>query len=138
MNRMHKIGLYRRPLGHIYAGNIASIPPLDVISKLYAEGSVCLLKMNPVNSYLGPLFEEIFAEFVEAGYMRFAYGDVDVGVYLTRHERVDEIHLTGSAATHDAIVYGTGPEGAARKERDEPEIEVPDLDAELGQVVNQR
>ncbi|GAB5536350.1 MAG: aldehyde dehydrogenase family protein [Rubricoccaceae bacterium] len=115
------------------AGNIASIPPLDVISKLYAEGSVCLLKMNPVNSYLGPLFEEVFSEFVDAGYMRFAYGGVDVGVYLTRHEAVEEIHVTGSATTHDAIVYGTGPEGAARKERDEPEINVP-VTSELGGV----
>ena len=115
------------------AGNIASIPPLDVLSKLYAEGSVCLLKMNPVNSYLGPLFEEVFAEFVEAGYLRFAYGGVEVGQYLTRHEAIEEIHVTGSAATHDAIVYGTGPEGAARKERDEPEIDVP-VTSELGGV----
>ena len=61
------------------AGNIASIPPLDVLYKLYAEGQVCLLKMNPVNSYLGPVFEEVFAEFVQAGYVRFAYGGADVG-----------------------------------------------------------
>jgi len=115
------------------AGNIASIAPLDVLYKLYAEGSVCVLKMNPVNSYLGPLFEEMFAEFVEAGYLRFAYGGVDVGVVLTRHEAVEEIHVTGSEATHDAIVYGTGPEGAARKERDEPEIDVP-VTSELGGV----
>ena len=115
------------------AGNIASIPPLDVLYKLYAEGSVCLLKMNPVNSYLGPVLEDVFEEFVEAGYLRFAYGGVDVGTYLTRHEAVDEIHVTGSAATHDAIVYGTGPEGAARKERDEPESDVP-VTSELGGV----
>ena len=115
------------------AGNIASIAPLDVLYKLYAEGSVCLLKMNPVNSYLGPIFEEVFAEFVKAGYLRFAYGGVDVGVYLTRHDAVEEIHVTGSEATHDAIVYGTGPEGTARKARNEPEIDVP-VTSELGGV----
>ncbi len=115
------------------AGNIASIPPLDVLYKLYAEGQVCLLKMNPVNSYLGPIFEEIFAEFVDAGYLRFAYGGADVGAYLTSHELVDEIHMTGSAATHDAIVYGTGPEGEARKQRDEPVIDKP-MTSELGGV----
>ena len=54
------------------AGNIASIPPLDVLYKLYAEGEVVLLKMNPVNAYLQPLMEVVFAEFVEAGYLRFA------------------------------------------------------------------
>lgn len=115
------------------AGNIASIPPLDVLYKLYAEGQVCLLKMNPVNSYLGPVFEEVFAEFVEAGYLRFAYGGADVGATLTRHSLVDEIHVTGSARTHDAIVYGTGPEGEARKRRDEPEI-AKRVTSELGGV----
>ena len=36
------------------AGNVASIGPLDVIHKLFVEGQVVLLKMNPVNDYLGP------------------------------------------------------------------------------------
>ena len=115
------------------AGNIASIPPLDVLYKLFAEGQVCLLKMNPVNSYLGPIFEEAFAEFVRAGYVRFAYGGADVGEYLTRHEAVGEIHMTGSAKTHDAIVYGTGAEGEARKRRDEPVIDTR-ITSELGGV----
>ena len=115
------------------AGNIAAIPFLDVLYKLYAEGEVVLLKMNPVNSYLGPLFEEILGEFVEAGYVRLAYGGAEIGEYLTRHEAVGAIHLTGSAATHDAVVYGTGPEGAARKERDEPVIDA-SVSSELGGV----
>ncbi|WP_412061043.1 aldehyde dehydrogenase family protein [Rubrivirga sp. IMCC45206] len=115
------------------AGNIASIPPLDVLYKLYAEGQVVILKLNPVNDYLGPILENVFAEFVAAGYLRFAYGGADVGQYLTQHEAVDEIHMTGSAATHDAIVYGTGPEGAERKRRDEPVIDTP-VSSELGGV----
>ena len=115
------------------AGNIASIPPLDVLYKLYADGEVVLLKMNPVNSYLGPILEEAFAEFVEAGYLRFAYGGADVGKYLTRHDAVDSIHVTGSAQTHDAIVYGTGEEGAKRKAADEPAIDTP-VTSELGGI----
>ncbi len=115
------------------AGNIASIPLLDALYKLYAQGQVVLLKMNPVNSYLGPLFEEVFAAFVNAGYLRIAYGGADVGAILTRHDLVDEIHMTGSAQTHDAVVYGTGAEGAARKERDEPVIDKR-VTSELGGV----
>ena len=115
------------------AGNIAAIPPLDVLYKLYAEGEVVLLKMNPVNSYLGPILEEVFAEFVEAGYLRFAYGGADVGEYLTRHDAVDSIHVTGSARTHDAIVYGTGPEGERRKAADRPAIDTP-VTSELGGI----
>ncbi len=115
------------------AGNIASIPPLDVLYKLYAEGQVVMLKMNPVNSYLGPVFEEVFAEFVAAGVLRFAYGGADVGQYLTGHDAVEEIHVTGSARTHDAIVYGTGPEGEARKAADDPALDKR-VTSELGGV----
>lgn len=115
------------------AGNIASIPPLDVLYKLVADGAVCALKMNPVNDYLGPIFEQAFAPLVEAGYLRFAYGGPDVGNYLCQHPLVDEIHITGSDKTHDAIVFGGGPEGAERKRRNEPLLHKP-ISSELGNV----
>ncbi|MEM6995645.1 MAG: aldehyde dehydrogenase family protein [Myxococcota bacterium] len=124
--REHMAERYRNPPdeGHVAlvlgAGNIASIPPLDTLYKLFAEGQVCLVKMNPVNDYLGPVFEEIFADFVDAGFVRFVYGGADVGIYTTAHALVEEIHITGSERTHDAIVYGVGSDGARRKEADEP------------------
>ena len=115
------------------AGNIASIPPLDVLYKLYAEAHVCLLKMNPVNDYLGPIFEEVFAGLIGAGFVRMAYGGADVGEYLARHELVDEIHITGSSRTHDAIVFGTGADGAARKAAAQP-VTTKRMTSELGNV----
>ncbi len=115
------------------AGNIASIPPLDVLYKLYAEGRVCLLKMNPVNDYLGPVFEDIFAGLVRAGFVRFAYGGADAGEYLTRHDGVDEIHVTGSSRTHDAIVFGSGDDGIARKSAGQP-VTTKRMTSELGNV----
>lgn len=115
------------------AGNIAGIAPLDVLYKLFAEGLVCLLKMNPVNEYLGPIFEDIFADLVSAGFVRFAYGGAEAGERLTRHVGIDEIHVTGSSRTHDAIVFGTGDEGAARKARTEP-ISTKPMSSELGNV----
>jgi aldehyde dehydrogenase (NAD(P)+) len=115
------------------AGNIASIPPLDVLYKLFAEGRVCLLKMNPVNEYLGPIFEDIFADLVSAGFVRFAYVGAEAGERLTRHQGIDEIHVTGSSRTHDAIVFGAGDEGAARKARGEP-ISTKRMSSELGNV----
>lgn len=115
------------------AGNIASIPPLDVLHMLYTEGYVALLKLNPVNEYLGPIFETVFGEFIADGFVSVAYGGADVGEHLTRHADVDLIHVTGSAATHDAIVYGTGAEGARRKAADEPAISTP-VTSELGGV----
>lgn len=102
------------------AGNVASIAPLDVLYKLLAEGQVCVLKMNPVNAYLGPFLAEAFAPWIAAGFVALVYGGADVGAYLTQHPDVEEIHVTGSAATHDAIVYGGGADGAARKARRAP------------------
>jgi aldehyde dehydrogenase (NAD(P)+) len=89
------------------AGNIASIAPLDVLYKML-NGSVCMLKMNPVNDYLGPIFEQAFKPFVDAGYLRFAYGGADAGAYLCAHDAVEEIHITGSETTHNAIVEAVG------------------------------
>jgi aldehyde dehydrogenase (NAD(P)+) len=135
----HTASFYRDPLprGNVAlvlgAGNIASIPPLDVLYKMFAEGMVCVLKMNPVNDYLGPFLEEIFASLVTAGFVGFAYGGADVGGYLVAHEGVDEVHITGDYRTYDAIVFGGGEEGERRRQRDEPLVTKP-VTAELGNV----
>ncbi len=115
------------------AGNVNCIPLLDALYRLIAHGQVVLLKINPINEYLGPIWEEIFEPFISAGYMQFAYGGADVGNYLVHHPDIHEIHLTGSARTHDAIVFGTGEEGLMRKERNEPILKKP-ITSELGCV----
>lgn len=115
------------------AGNVASIGPLDVVYKLFAEGQVCLLKMNPVNDYLGEYIEEAFAEFIDRGFLQMAYGGADVGEYTCQHEGIDEIHITGSDRTHDAIVYGVGEEGVERKASDTPRT-TKRITSELGNV----
>ena len=102
------------------AGNVSSIAPMDVLHKLIAESQVCLLKLNPVNDYLEPIFNEIFASLIAYGFVRMATGDADVGAYLARHPDIDEIHITGSAATYDAIVFGTGEDSARRKAENRP------------------
>jgi len=115
------------------AGNVASITPLDVLHKLYTEGRVCILKPNPVNDYLAPFLEEAFAEFIERGFLTVVRGSADVGGWLAGHPGVDEIHVTGSERTYDALRFGPGPEGAARKRRGEP-LSRKRITAELGGV----
>lgn len=115
------------------AGNIASIAPLDVLYQLFAEGRVVVCKLNPVNEYLGPFLERAFAPLVEGGFVRFVYGGADVGSYLVRHRQVEHVHITGSARTHDAIVFGDGVEGARRKAAGEPLLEK-SITSELGGV----
>jgi aldehyde dehydrogenase (NAD(P)+) len=89
--------------------------------------------MNPVNDYLGPIFEDVFRDLVAAGFVRFAYGGAEVGEHLTRHRGIDEIHITGSSRTHDAIVFGTGAEGAGRKAQRRP-LRATRVTSELGNV----
>jgi acyl-CoA reductase-like NAD-dependent aldehyde dehydrogenase len=132
-------GLYKAepPPGRVAlvlgAGNVASIGPLDVVHKLFVEGQVVLLKFNPVNAYLGPFFEQAFAALISDGYVATAYGGADVGAYLCDHDEVDEIHVTGSDKTHDAIVFGGGEAGAARKAADTP-LNTRRITSELGNV----
>ncbi len=115
------------------AGNVSSIGPLDVVHQLFVEGRVALLKFSPVNDYIGPHTERNFASLMSDGFVRTAYGGADVGEYLVRHPGVDVVHVTGSARTHDAIVFGEGEEGAARKARNEPLLGKP-ITSELGNV----
>jgi aldehyde dehydrogenase (NAD(P)+) len=116
------------------AGNVNAIPVLDVATKLFNEGKACVLKTNPVNAYLGPILEQAFAEPIARGLLAIVYGGREEGAYLAAHPGVDEVHLTGSNATHDAIVWGPpGPERAARMARNEPLLRKP-ITSELGDV----
>jgi hypothetical protein len=115
------------------AGNLGSITALDIIDQLYIRGNVCAAKMNPVNEYLGSFYEHIFSEFISRGWLRLLYGGGDVGGYLAHHPKVDTIHLTGSAATYDAIVWGTGDQAASRKANNTPLLDKP-ITGELGGV----
>lgn len=92
-----------------------------------------LAKMNPVNAYLRPHFEEVFAEFIEKGWVRFADGGAETGAYLTTHDGIDSIHVTGSERTHDAIVWGTDEQAERRRSEDTPLNDKP-FTSELGGV----
>jgi aldehyde dehydrogenase (NAD(P)+) len=85
---------------------VGSIPPLDVLYKLMAANQVVILKMSPINEYLGPLLEEIMADLIEGGFVRVVYGGADVGRDLVQRDEVTSVHVTGSSATYDAIAPG--------------------------------
>ncbi|TNF36529.1 MAG: aldehyde dehydrogenase family protein [Deltaproteobacteria bacterium] len=99
----------------LQAGNVSSIGPMDALYKLFVEDQVVVLKTNPVNDYVGRFVERAFAALIDAGFLRVVYGGVEAGAQLSAHPLVDEIHITGSDRTHDAIVFGTGEEGRANK-----------------------
>ncbi|MEE9159361.1 MAG: aldehyde dehydrogenase [Gammaproteobacteria bacterium] len=116
------------------AGNITPIPSMDVITKMFNEGKVCILKMNPVNAYIGPFIEEAFAEVIDRNFLAVVYGGVEESNYLIQSDLVDEIHITGSDKTHHAIVWGPpGPERAERMARNNPVL-TKTITSELGCV----
>jgi aldehyde dehydrogenase (NAD(P)+) len=115
-------------------GNVNGIPSMDVLTKMFNEGKVCVLKMNPVNAYLGPYIEEAFAEAIRQNFLAVVYGGAAEGAYLANHGQVDEVHLTGSDRTFDNIVWGhQGPEREVRKAQGRPLLQKP-VTAELGNV----
>ena len=116
------------------AGNVASISPMDALYKLFVEGRVVLIKMSPVNAYLGPFLERAFGPLIERGFLRIVYGGADVGAYLAEHAGIADIHITGSTATHDRIVWGPpGPDRDRRKAENDPLLKKP-ITSELGNV----
>src|SRR6185369_80392 len=115
------------------AGNVSSIGPMDALYKLFVEDQVVIFKTHPVNVYLGPLMESAFQPLIARGFFRVVYGGADEGAYLCRHPGIDEIHITGSDRTYEAIVFGPGPEGAARKREGRPLL-AKKVTAELGNV----
>ncbi len=115
------------------AGNVAAIAPLDVLYKLLVEHEVCIVKLNPVNDYMLPFFSAMLQPAIDLGVVRIFKGDAEVGVYLTSHPLVEAIHITGSEAVHDAIVWGTGEEAKQRKAARTPWNTRP-IHSELGAI----
>lgn len=115
------------------AGNQGFLVVGEVLHHLFVKLRAVILKMNSVNEYLGPLIEKTFRALVEQGFFKVVYGDVAEGNYLTNHPAVEEIHMTGSHKTYEAIVFGSGEEGTKRKSERKPLI-TKRFTAELGSV----
>ncbi len=116
------------------AGNVSAIPLTDTFTKLFHERAVVLLKMSPVNEYLGPIFERALQPLIDHGCLRIVYGGEDVGTAAVHHRLTDEVHITGSIHSHDRIVWG--PAGEEREKRiaaNAPVLEKP-ITSELGNV----
>ena len=115
-------------------GNVASIPALDLLHECFVAGRTTVLKMSPVNAYLGPAFEHIFAPVSELGGLAIVYGGVDAGRALLGSSHVDHVHMTGSLETHDAVVWGPpGAERAERQRRGQPLLQKT-VTSELGNI----
>jgi acyl-CoA reductase-like NAD-dependent aldehyde dehydrogenase len=131
--------IYREPTASqvaliLGAGNVSAIVAMDALSKLFGENQVVLIKMNPVNAYIGGYIAQAFEPLIRAGFVQIVYGGAEVGEYLCQHPQIETIHITGSHRTHDAIVWGaTQSEQQERKAANNPRLTKP-ITSELGCV----
>jgi hypothetical protein len=115
------------------AGNIFSIAPLDALYQLYADNRPVALKLNPITDPLKPVFDRIFAPFIDLGVIEILTGGVEIGSALAYHPHISAVHMTGSEQTHDAIVWGSGVQGRDAKAAGTPKLAKP-ITSELGGV----
>ncbi len=116
------------------AGNFSSIPYLDVLYHLITRKSVILLKLNPVNEYLKPVFEKVFQNFIERGYIIVTTGNIDESKYMATHPGINHIHLTGSDKTFEDIVYGRELTEKERRSKSLSKVNKKPISSELGNV----
>ncbi len=116
------------------AGNFSSIPYLDVLYHLITRKSVILLKLNPVNEYLKPVFEKVFQNFIERGYIIVTTGNIDESKYMATHPGINHIHLTGSDKTYEDIVYGRELTLKEKKSKAISKVNNKAITSELGNV----
>ena len=116
------------------AGNVTGIFAADVLGEIFQEQHVALVKMHPLLAPLRPVIEQAFSPLLEAGCLRLLSGDALVGARAAQHDLVDSVHITGSVAAHEAILWGADPvERARRKLAAEPLLDKP-ITSELGNV----
>ena len=115
------------------AGNVSCLGPTDFLYKLFVEDQVVVYKTNPVNAYLDPLIEEGFRTLIARGFLGVVSGGAEEGAYLCHHPGIEEIHLTGSDKTFEAVVFGTGSEGTKRKAERKPVL-TKRITGELGNI----
>ena len=95
-----------------------------MLYELLAFNRVVILKVNPTQDALVPVYERALAPLIEAGFLRIVRGGGEVGAYLTAHAGIDHVHITGAAPTFDAIVWGTGAAATRRRREGRPQLKL--------------
>ena len=120
--------------GVLGAGNVSSIPATDMLYKIFHNRESVLLKLNPVNEYLEPFFNDAFRPLIDSNLLRIVCGGVEVGEAIVHHESIGSLHLTGSHLTHDAIVWGKDPVERVARQRENRPLVNKQITSELGNV----
>ena len=92
------------------------------------------MKLNPVNEYLLPVFEQVFEPFISRGYMVITNADLEGSKYISAHSGFNQIHLTGSNFTYEQIVYGKVLTDKERSLKTLSKVNKTPITTELGNV----
>ncbi len=120
--------------GVLGAGNVSSIPASDTLYKIFHDREAVLLKLNPVNDYLEPFFNDAFLPLINAKLLRIVSGGPDIGESIVNNASITSLHLTGSHLTHAAIVWGRDPQDRATRLRENRPLVSKPVTSELGNV----
>lgn len=116
------------------AGNVTGIVAADLLGKLFQDQHTALVKLHPLTAALQPVFERAFEPLIDVGCLRMISGGAELGARAVHHPLVDDVHVTGSAVAHDAIVWGEpGADRDERRRENEPLLDKP-ITSELGNV----
>jgi aldehyde dehydrogenase (NAD(P)+) len=114
------------------AGNFAA--PIEVLTKMFCEHKVCVYKPNPVNHLeTVPVVRKFLAELIEDGYLAVVEGDIPVASAIISLDCTEQVMITGSDKTYDAIVWGA-PNVQAENKKNGNRVCKKQVDAELGNV----
>jgi acyl-CoA reductase-like NAD-dependent aldehyde dehydrogenase len=113
------------------AGNVGMLSVADTLHWMFIQGAVVVLKHSPVKAFNHKWLTQLFAPLIDLGFFGSVLGDVEVSQALVYAPSCDRVHLTGGVATHDAIVWGVGPEAQQRRAAGQPLLKVP-MTSELG------
>jgi len=118
--------------GILGAGNYEG--PLDILTKMFCENKVVIYKPNPINEANASILKKVMVPLIDAGYLRIVIGGSEIGGALVHHPQVDEILMTGGAASYDRIMWGSTTAEIAENKRTGHKLLNKPFEAELGAV----
>jgi len=88
------------------AGNVTGLAPADCASQIFEHGRAVFLKLHPLHAPLRHVLGDALRPLVEAGLLVIVAGGTEVAKAALASPGLDHVHLTGGAATFDAVVWG--------------------------------
>lgn len=84
--------------------SVSSILATDLLSKLFCENRPVVCKIPPRLASLEPIYREVFHPLIRDHHLQLLSGDAEVGKQLLKNPVFSNVHLTGTAHTHQAVL----------------------------------